>query len=87
MVKIVDGSNTNDWQPCVQRLRGKMFSFACRDMGFDCTYVVYVVDCNGIDEVIELALKHAQAKHPDLLSTPEKMAEIEKSLYRVIQIV
>jgi hypothetical protein len=59
-------------------------------MGFDCTYVVYVVDCNGIDEVIELALKHAQAKHPDLLkenSTPEKMAEIEKSLYRVIQIV
>lgn len=59
-------------------------------MGFDCTYVVYVVDCNGIDEVIDMVLKHAQAKHPDLLkesSTPEKIAEIEKSLYRVIQIV
>lgn len=67
-----------------------MFAFACRDMGFDCTYEVYVVDCNGIDEVIEMALKHAQEKHPDLLkenSTPEELAEIEKSLYRVIRTV
>jgi predicted small metal-binding protein len=64
-----------------------MYTFACKDLGMDCAFET---KANTIDDIKKSTMAHAEKAHKDFLmtlTTPEKKADFEKSLTKVIKSV
>lgn len=63
-----------------------MFSYACRDLGVDCDFVV---TAESVEEVKKATFAHAGVVHQDELAgmTPEQLAELEKAVDGAIKAV
>ena len=63
-----------------------MKTFACKDLGMDCSFVA---TGETVEEVKNKAMAHAQKVHADVLkqmtATPAGMAEMEKALMKAIK--
>ncbi len=56
-----------------------MYTFACRDVGVDCSFVA---EGNTAEEAKQAAFAHAGVVHADLMKSmsPEQMAQLEQAV-------
>ncbi len=56
-----------------------MYTFACRDVGVDCSFVA---EGSTAEEVRQAAFAHAGVVHADLMKnmTPEQMSQLEQAV-------